>query len=477
VDFYGSSVAEVARLVRDGEATATEMTEAALAAIAERNGAVNAFVATDPERSLEQAAAVDTLLAAGADPGPLAGVPIGVKDLEDAAGFPTTHGSPLEADAAPSTRDSHLVARLRRAGCVVVGKTNTPEYGWTACTTNAVFGLTRNPWALGHSAGGSSGGSAAAIAAGMVPLATGSDGGGSIRIPSALCGLSGLKPSFGRVPSGGPVPPGWLQLSSKGPMARRIVDVALALDAVVGPEQDDLGSLPRPEASWLDAVVDPKLPMKVGWSPTLGYATLDDEVRRACERALSSLDSLGVEIVELDAVFEADPVRPWLDVVAACHARDLASMHEHPRYGELHPQLRETAEYGATVSGTQLVRALDEFHLLNLRLVELFRSVRLLITPTTAAVAPHERDGVAGTVNGAREVAWVRFTYPFNMTRNPAATVCAGLSRDGLPVGLQLVGPQHADLLVLRSAAALEAAIGFDARPPMLEPPGEVATS
>ena len=472
MDFWALTVAEVARRVRDGEMTATATAEAALGAIEERNGEVNAFVATDPERTFEQAAAVDALLAAGADPGPLAGVPIGVKDLEDAAGFPTTHGSPLEADAAPSVRDSHLVARLRRAGCVVVGKTNTPEYGWTACTTNAVFGPTRNPWDLEHSAGGSSGGSAAAIAAGMVPLATGSDGGGSIRIPSALCGLSGLKPSFGRVPSGGPVPPGWLTLSSKGPMARRISDVALALDAVVGPEQDDLSSLPRPEASWLDAVVDPKLPTRIGWSPTLGYAPLDDEVRRVCESALASLETLGVEVVELDDVFEADPVRPWLDVVTTCHARDLVPLRDHPRYSELHPQLREAAEYGATVTGTQLVAALDEFHLLNLRLVELFRSVRLLVTPTTAAAAPHERDGVAGRVNGAHEVAWVRFTYPFNMTRNPAATVCAGLTADGLPVGLQLVGPQHADLLVLRSAAALEAAIAFDARPPMLGAPG-----
>ena len=466
--FFDLTAAEVARQVRDREVTATEMATRALEAIEARNGEVNAFVALDAERSLEQAGAVDALIASGADPGPLAGVPIGVKDLEDAAGFPTTHGSPLEADATASVRDSHLVARLRRAGCVVVGKTNTPEYGWTACTTNAVFGFTRNPWDLQHSAGGSSGGSAAALAAGMVPLATGSDGGGSIRIPSALCGLSGLKPSFGRVPVGGPTPPGWLSLSAKGPMARRIADVALALDAVVGPEQDDLGSLPRPEASWLDAVVDPKLPTVVGWSPTLGYAPVDAEVRRVCERALSALEGLGVEVVELPNVFEADPVRSWLDVVAACHARDLASMREHPRYGELHAELRRTADYGETVSGVQLVEALDECHRLNLRLVELFHSVRLLLTPTTAALAPHERDGIAGIVNGEPDVAWVRFTYPFNMTRNPAATVCAGLSDTGLPVGLQLVGPQHADLLVLRSAAALEAAIGFDGRPPML---------
>jgi aspartyl-tRNA(Asn)/glutamyl-tRNA(Gln) amidotransferase subunit A len=306
----------------------------------------------------------------------------------------------------------------------------------------------------------------------MVPLATGSDGGGSIRIPSALCGLSGLKPSFGRVPAGGPTPPGWLTLSAKGPMARRITDVAIALDAVVGPEQDDLSSLPRPEASWVDAVEDPGLPTVVGWSPTLGYAQVDGAVRRVCERALTVLEGQGVEVIELPSVFEADPVRPWLDVVAACHARDLAAHRDHPRYGDLHPQLRETVEYGETVTGVQLVRALDEFHRLNLRLVELFHKVRLLITPTTAALAPHEDDGVAGIVNGVRDLAWVRFTYPFNMTRNPAATVCAGLSDTGLPVGLQLVGPQHADLLVLRSAAALEAAIGFDARPPMLATPG-----
>ncbi|HUD69890.1 MAG TPA: amidase family protein [Acidimicrobiales bacterium] len=466
--FFDLAAGEVARRVREGDWTAREATELALSVISERNGEVNAFVAIDEERSLEQAAAVDALIASGSDPGPLAGVPIGVKDLEDAVGFPTTFGSPLSADAAPAIRDSHLVERLRRAGCVVVGKTNTPEYGWTACTTNAVFGYTHNPWNLEHSAGGSSGGSAAAIAAGMVPLATGSDGGGSIRIPSALCGLSGFKPSFGRVPAGGPRPPGWLHFSSKGPMARSILDVALALDSVVGPEQDDLSSIPRPEASWLDAVTTPGLPIRVAWSPTLGYAPVDHEVLAACERALGVLEGLGVDVIEVPDVFESDPVVAWLDVVAACHARDFAELTDHPRFEELHPQLRAIAEHGSKVSGVDIVRAYDEFHRLNLRLVELFRDARILCTPTTAAPAPHERDGILGVINGVQDVAWVRFTYPFNMTRNPAATVCAGLTSAGLPVGLQLVGPQHADLLVLRSAAAFESALGFSARPAML---------
>lgn len=464
-DFFDLSPREVARRVRTRQWSAREALELSLAVIEARNAQVNAFVALDPERSFEQADAVDALVASGADPGPLAGVPLGVKDLEDAAGFPTTHGTPLEADAAPALRDSHLVERLRRAGCVVVGKTNTPEYGWTACSTNALFGFTRNPWDLRHSAGGSSGGAAAAVAAGMVPLATGSDGGGSIRIPSALCGLTGFKASFGRVPAGGASPPGWMTLSSKGPMARSIHDVALALDAVVGPEQDDLSSLPRPEASFLDAVDSPGLPVRVAWSPTLGYAEVDAAVLKVCERAVAALSSLGVDVVAVDSVFDEDPVRPWLDLVASCHARDLEDKLDHPRYHELHPQLRQVVDYGRTLSGAAVVRAYDEFHRLNLRLVELFRDVRLLCTPTTAAAAPHEDDGIEGVVNGRRDPAWVRFTYPFNMTRSPAATVCVGFTDAGLPVGLQLVGPQHADLAVIRAAAAIEAALRTDRRP------------
>jgi aspartyl-tRNA(Asn)/glutamyl-tRNA(Gln) amidotransferase subunit A len=251
-------------------------------------------------------------------------------------------------------------------------------------------------------------------------------------------------------------------------MARRTADVALALDVVVGPEQDDLNALPRPEASWLAAVADPRLPARVAWSPTLGYAEVDAGVLAACERAMSTLEGLGVEVVEVPTVFDHDPVLAWLDVVSACTARDLAEMRDHPRYEELHPQLRAIAAHGETVSGTSVVRAYDEFHRLNLRLVELFRDVRLLCTPTTAAVAPHADDGVMGRVNGALEVAWVRFTYPFNMTRNPAATVCAGLTDRGLPVGLQLIGPQHADALVLRGAAALEDALALDVRPALL---------
>ncbi len=208
MDFRTESLADLAGRVRSKEVSARELTSHALGRIEALNPQVNAFVAVDGDRALAEAAAIDERVARGEDPGPLTGIPIGVKDLEDAAGFVTTHGSPVHADDPPAENDSILVARLRAKGCVVLGKTNSPEHGWKADTDNEVFGATRNPWDLARSAGGSSGGTGAALAAGMVPLATGSDGGGSIRIPSAINGLSGLKPSLGRVPSGGPQCPG-----------------------------------------------------------------------------------------------------------------------------------------------------------------------------------------------------------------------------------------------------------------------------
>ena len=326
--------------------------------------------------------------------------------------------------------------------------------------------MTRNPWNLDHTPGGSSGGSAAAIAAGMVPLATGSDGGGSIRIPSSACGLSGMKASLGRVPNGGREAPGWLELSSKGPMARSIFDVAAALEVVVGPEPTDLASLPKPEASFLDAVTDPHLPSTIGWSPDLGFAEVDAEVLAKCERALGVLVDAGIEVVEVPNLFEGDCVEDWLTIVCTCLARSMEHHADHDRGLEVDPVLRLMVENGRTTSGIDVVRALDAQHQLNLRLVEHFHAVRLILTPTTAGVAPPVALGGLGLINGAEAQNWVQFTYAFNMTRSPAATVPVGLSATGVPIGMQIVGPQHADLAVLRAAAAVEQLLGFDAVAP-----------
>lgn len=467
VDFRRTGLADLASQVRTGEVSAREVVAHALERIEALNPTLNAFVAVDGEGALAAARRIDDEVARGADPGPLAGVPVGVKDLEDAAGFVTTHGSVLFADAAPAVADSSLVARLKAAGAVVVGKTNTPELGWKADTDNAVFGPTANPWNVEHSPGGSSGGTAAALAAGMVPLATGSDGGGSIRIPASCCGLTGFKPSLGRVPSGGLEAPDWHHLSTRAPMTRRLADAVYVLDVVVGPDPTDLRSLPRPEASWPAAGVDPKVPAKVGWSPTLGYAPLDAEVRALCEAAVRELESTGVEVTEVDTVFEEDPVQQWLVLASVYNARSVAPFRRSERWSEVDPLLAAVIASAEQVDPVDLVRAEDACHRLNYRLVELFHEVRILLTPTCAGLPPSRAMSPMGTINGEQDPNWARFTYPFNMTRSPAASVCVGLSSSGLPVGLQVVGPQHGDLVVIRTAAALEEMIGFDKLAPV----------
>jgi aspartyl-tRNA(Asn)/glutamyl-tRNA(Gln) amidotransferase subunit A len=471
MDFRTTSLTDLAHAVRTRQMSARELTELALERIATLNPTYNAFVAVDEERALADAAATDEAIANGGDPGPLAGIPLAVKDNHDAVGYRSTFGAPVLADAPVATSDTPFVARLRAAGCIVVGKTNMPEFAWSGNTSNAVFGPTANPFNPAHGPGGSSGGAAAALAAGMVPLATGSDGGGSIRIPSACCGLSGMKPSLGRIPGGGPTGPGWLDLSTNGPMARRIGDIVTALDVAVGPDPTDLRSLPRPEASWLAALEDPHVPVRVAWAPTLGYAEVDAEVLAICERAVETLASIGAEVRLVETVFDDDPTDDFLTLMAACQLRTMRPFMEHPRWEEIDPFLRAMIDAAQSTTAEQLVRVFDRCHLMNLKLVDLFHEVRILVTPTFAGTAPPI--GTAQSlVNGVMTHKWLQFTHPFNMTRSPAATVCAGLTGAGLPVGLQLVGPQHGDLVVLRTAAALEAALDADRGYELLAPVG-----
>ncbi|MBA3280779.1 MAG: amidase [Acidimicrobiia bacterium] len=462
MDFRYERVEELSERVTRREVSAREVTAAALARIEVTNEAVGAFVAVDADAAMAEAAEIDERLAAGDDVGPLAGIPIGVKDTEDATGFRTTHGSLLFADSPPATSDSVLVDRLRQAGCVVVGKTNTPELAWKADTDNRVFGRTGNPWSLDRSAGGSSGGSAAAVAAGMVPMATGSDGGGSLRIPSSLCGLSSIKCSLGRVPMGGSAPPSWADLSSKGILTRTIRDQALALDTVIGPDPTDLRALPMPEDSWIDAVDDLHVPRKVLWSPTLGYATVDPEVLSVCEGALKQLEARGTEVVVVDDVFDDDPAVAWLTLALAANLRTiLGADPDGSRWDQLDPQLASMLEWvRGSATLTSALEVQDLAHHLNARLVDVLHAAPILLTPSVAGQTPVGAS--FGTVHGLEDASWVRFTYPFNLTRSPAGSVCAGFTADAMPVGLQVVGPQHGDLVVLRTLAVLEETIGAD---------------
>lgn len=471
MDFRDHTVVDLARRVREREVSARELTSEALDRIEALDPTIGAFTSVDADLALADAAEVDDRIAAGEDPGPLAGVPIGVKDLEDAAGFVTTHGSALSRGDSPAMVDSVFVGRLRAAGCVVVGKTNTPEMGCKGDTTNGIGPPTVNPWDVRRSAGGSSGGSAAAVAAGMVPLATGSDGGGSIRIPAAACGLTGFKPSLGRVPAGGPTAPAWADLSAKGPITLRVRDAAAALDATVGPDPTDLRSLPRPRVPWLPQLDEIHPPLRVAWSPTLGYAPVDPGVAAVCRAAVERLDGTGCDVVEVPTVFPTDPVEAWLVLTSVSHLRTFGDLRGTDEWELLDPAIRFGIELAADrTSAVDVVEAQDTCHELNQTLATLFQSSTVLLSPVIAGRLPEP--GGMGTIDGEPDPNWVRFTYPFNLTRSPAGTVFVGCTDDGLPVGLQVVGSLHADAAVLRALAHLEQVVGSDERAPVDGPGG-----
>ena len=345
MDFRQTSIVELVRQIRGGDMSAVEVTAAALENIEKVDGQLNSFCSVNPERALAEALAIDTALGRGENL-PLAGVPIGVKDLEDAAGYVTSFGSDLHTGDPEAAHDSELVRRLKAAGCVVVGKTNTPEFGHRGKTDNVPFGITRNPWSLDHTPGGSSGGTAAALAAGLVPLATGSDGGGSIRIPAALCGLSGIKTSQGRIPNGGKLPPGSGLLTVKGPMARTSLETAAALDVTVGDLATDIFAQCDKSDSWLEGVQSAGLPESIVWSPTMGFATVDKEIMAHSEAAISKLEAAGVTIIENDDIWETDPVQDWLVFWTSARARAQQHLMGTKDWERIDPQLQKMIEMG-----------------------------------------------------------------------------------------------------------------------------------
>lgn len=461
MDLRNTSVAELATQVQAKELSARELITHSLAEIERLNPQLNAFCAVDGERALADAAAIDERIVSGEQVGPLAGIPLAVKDLEHAIGFVTTHGSALHTDDRPAEVDSVHVARLKAAGCVVIGKTNTPEHGHKGVTDNVPFGPTKNPWNTDHNPGGSSGGSAAALASGMVPLATGTDAGGSIRIPSSLCGLSGIKLSQGRIPQGGATPPGSTVLGVRGPMALRIRDVAMAIDVSVGPDPNDVFAFPGLHDPWWPQLESVDPPPVVAYSKDMGFAAVDREVAAAFEAALRVLADAGTEVIEAPSVFDTDPVMSWFQLWCASRARTQGHLRDTPDWERIDPGLRRMIEYGLELSAVDVVRALDACHELNLRLESTaFDAAPILLCPTLAGQAP--LTGHDGTVNGVETPSWVSFTPFVNLTRNPAGTVNVGFTEAGLPIGMQVIGRQRQDLDVLRTVAFVEDLMAFD---------------
>jgi len=448
--------------VRTQRIRATDVVQDALDRISRDDPEIRAFCAIDAGRALAAAAALDGRIAASEDPGPLAGVPIGVKDLEAATGFVTTFGDPAHAGDAPQREDSIEVARLVAAGAIVVGKTNTPAYGFHAETDNLLFGPTRNPLAPHRTAGGSSGGSAAAVAAGLVPLCTGSDGGGSIRIPSEVCGLSGFKPTHGVVPTGDEGYGAWGAFSTRGPMARTFREIALALDVVKGASTRDLLSFDLP-GSFVDAAQQASLEgVRLIWSPTLGFATPDPEVLAACEAALETLAANGAIVVEtLERVFDDRPVVAWgmrasrgsWRTATAAGGRDTFE-------SRFLPNALLSANVGETLTDIDvLLDAEAGAHRAGLALARLWDRADFLVTPGMATIPPRHREPSPYGPGWAAD-----YTLAFNLVRTPAAVTTAGFVRDeegcDLPIGLQIVGPRCRDLALMSFATAAEQALG-----------------
>ena len=434
------------------ELSPVEAAEATLERIQALDGDVNAFCLVDGDAALADARASEARWARGEPAGPLDGVPVAIKDLLLTRGWPTLRGSRAIDPTGPWEDDAPVVAALRRSGAVLPGKTTTPELGWKGVTDSELTGITRNPWDSSRTAGGSSGGSAAALATGMVPLALGTDGGGSIRIPCAFCGLPGLKPTFGRVPAwpGSPFGP----VSHLGPMARTVGDLALLLDVIAQPDARDWQQLPPFAGSFGAGLEDGVAGLRIAFSPDLGHATVDPEVASSVARAASAFAALGAHVETVDPGFP-DP-RDTFDVLwSTGAARALAAL-GNPE--GIETGLAEIAAHGRTLSGVDYLTAAGERDQLAIQMSRFHEDWDLLLTPALPIAAFEAGREVPKGSEDLRWAGWTPFTYPFNLTQQPAATVPCGFTAAGLPVGLQIVGARHADALVLRAARSYEQA-------------------
>lgn len=438
-----------------------------LARIERLNPKLGAYCLVTAESARKQAKAAERrLMRKGASLGALHGVPFSVKDLVITKGVRTTWGSKLHADHIPG-EDAPAVERLKAAGAILVGKTNTPAFGHLGVTQNLLFGVTRNPWNPDRTPGGSSGGAGAAVAAGMAPLAIGTDGGGSIRIPAAFSGIFGLKPSFGRVPVY-PFSGAW-SLSHAGPMTRTVRDAALMLSEMAGPDERDLFSLPGGKADFARALKGDPTGLRVAWSPTLGYATVDPEVLAATERAARRFKEFGCRVERADPGF-ADLREAWEVIFCGGIAARLAPFLPERR-ADMDPGLLRIIEESMKWPSMKYVQAW--FGRLQLwdEVRKFFAKYDLLLTPTVAC--PPFAIGLEGpgTIGGRPVSAyeWIPFTFPWNLTGQPACTVPCGFTGDGLPIGLQLVGRRFDDATVLRAAAAFEEVEPWAATRPPIE--------
>ncbi|MCH9020118.1 MAG: amidase [Proteobacteria bacterium] len=463
-DLAFTPATELIALYRAKRLSPVEATQAALDRIAAHNERLNAFCLVNDEGAMVAARASEARWQRGEPMGLVDGVPVSIKDLVLTKHWPTLRGSKTIDAGQAWDEDAPCVARLGEHGAVVLGKTTTCEFGWKGVTDSPLNGITRNPWNLERTPGGSSGGSAAAVAAGMGPLAIGTDGGGSVRIPSGFTGLAGLKPTYGRVPLYPPSPFGGL--SHVGPIARTVADAALMLSVIARPDARDPYALVSHARDWGDGLGDGVEGLRVAVSADLGYARVDPEIAALVAAAADTFAGLGAKVEAVDPGF-ATPHECFrtLWYAGAAHALRAVSA---SRRELMDPGLVEVATEGARLGALDLLAAESARAALGVHMGAFHQRFDLLLTPTLPIPAFAAGEEVPPGSGLSRWPEWTPFSYPFNLTGQPAASVPCGFTADGLPAGLQIVGPRHADALVLRAAHAYQtAAPTLDRRPPL----------
>ena len=452
----------MARSIASGELSPVAAIEASLARLEETEPKLRSFVTVLADSARQAAKHAEAQASSGAR-GPLFGVPISVKDLIAVADAPLTFGSRSMAGNV-ARNDAVAVERLRRAGAIIIGKTTTSEFGCKAVGESPLTGSTRNPWNLGKTAGGSSAGAAASVAAGVTPVALGTDGGGSIRIPAALTGLFGVKAQFGRVPvfpvAATPT------LAHVCPIGRDVRDVAMLLGVLAGFDERDPHSVRDSFPDWLRACERDPRDLKVAWSPSFGYANPDPEVREVAEAAVRAIAGMGCAVEEIDAPFD-DPADLWTaEFYAGVGARLETALRE--QRALLDPDVATIVERALAQPARAYYRAQRGRYDFRERVREFFERFDLLLSPTLPVAGVDAGVSVPQGIVGRNIVTWVCYTYPFNLTGQPAASIPAGFTRDGLPVGLQIVSRAYREDDLFSIAAALEAVRPWAAQVPPL---------
>jgi aspartyl-tRNA(Asn)/glutamyl-tRNA(Gln) amidotransferase subunit A len=442
---------------RRKEISPVEVTQAVLDRIEELDSTVNAFCVVDGASAMDAARASEARWQRGEPIGLVDGVPTTIKDLVLAAGWPTLRGSLTTDRDQDWGDDAPATARLREHGAVLLGKTTTPEFGWKGVTDSALTGITRNPWNTDLTPGGSSGGAAAACALGLGALHIGTDGGGSIRIPAGFTGIFGLKATFGRVPAWPASPFG--SIAHVGPLTRTVTDAALMLNVLAEPDARDWHALPAPDRDYRIGLEDGVQGLRIAFSPNLGYVEVDPEVAQAVAKAAQVLAELGAHVEQTPAPFEspAECFRVHWHVGAATL---LARFHAEQR-ADIDPGLVEIAAQGAAFTVADYMQAMADRAALGERMGRFHESWDLLLTPSLPI--PAFAAGAEFPESGpyARWGDWTPFTYPFNLTQQPAASVPCGFTASGAPIGLQIIAAKYADALVLRAARAFESVCPF----------------